>query len=63
MLDSGEFHQVCDLVVETPLRWVLWFGQCLQEDGCRSDVLARAELLREPHAGIVGDVAIDPARA
>ena len=63
MLDGGKFHQVSDLAVEILLRWVLWFKQRLQEDSCRSDILARAELLREPHAGVVGDVPIDPARA
>ena len=63
LLDNGEFHQVSDLAVEILLRWVLWFRQRLQEDSCRSDILAHVELLREPHAGVIGDVPIDPAHA
>ena len=52
LLDGGEFHQVSHLAVKIPLGLVL-----------RGDVLARAKLLGESHAGVVDDVAVDPARA
>ena len=40
-----------------------WFDQRLKKDGCRSDVPAHTEHLRELHAGIVDDVTVNPVRA
>ena len=60
MLDGGEFHQVPHLAVMVPLGRILRLWQRLQEDCGRCDVLARTELLRELHAGIVEAIVVDP---
>jgi len=60
LLDGGEFHQVPHLAVKVTLGWILRLWQRLQEDCGRCDVLARTELLRELHAGIVEDIVVDP---
>ena len=62
-MDGGEFHQVSYLAVKIPLGQILRLRQCLQENRGRGDVLARAKLLWELHAGVVYDVAVDSARA
>ena len=61
MLNGGELHQVFNLAVKVPLSQVFWLRECLQKDCCCGDVLARAELLREFHAGVLDDIAVDSA--
>ena len=61
LLNRGEFQQILNLVLQSALHRVLGLGEHLEEDGCSSNVLTRAQLLGELHAGIVDDVAVDLA--
>lgn len=61
LLNRGEFQQILNLVLPSALHRVLGLGEHLEEDGCSSDVLTRAKLSGELHAGVVDDVAVDPA--
>ena len=48
--------------MKVPLGRILRLWQCLQKDHSWCDVLARTELLRELHVGVVEYVAVDPER-
>jgi hypothetical protein len=63
LVEHGKLHQVFNLAVKVPLSRVFWLSECLQKDRCCGDVLAHAVLLRELHAGVVDDVAVDSACA
>ena len=63
LLNGDEFHQVSNLAMKVPLGRIHRLWQCLQEDHGRRDVLACTELLRELHAGVIDDVAVDPSCA
>ena len=51
-----------ELVVKVALHRVLRLSERLQENCCCGDILARVELLRELHAGIIDNVAVNPTR-